>query len=77
MLCQAITDLSSIVWLVGVYQEVLQTFQVLALAFHLGGVREAILQLIQLGCAALQLNLLLALLTSNCLEHEQAQSKHI
>ena len=71
------TDLISIIWLCWVHQEISQPFQVLALAFHQGRVREACLHLSQVGGAALQVNLLFRLSASNCLEHEQAKSIHI
>jgi len=72
-----VTDQISIVWLGGVHQEVSQPLQVLALAFHLGRVKEAISQLSQVGSAALQFNLLLGLLASNCLKQQHAKSIHI
>ena len=72
-----VTDQVCVVWLGGVHQEISQPFQVLALAWHLGRVREAISQLSQVSSAALQLNLLLGFLASNCLEQQQAKSIHV
>ena len=72
-----VTDQICVVWLGGVHQEISQPFQVLALAWHLGRVKEAISQLSQVGSAALQLNLLLGLLASNCLKQQHAKSMHI